>query len=70
MTQSEGGGANAMVLYAETRAAGSQPAANEDHGKWPTAVRSIPADRRASGYGETHPRPSPSLSGAKIFTPP
>jgi hypothetical protein len=32
MTQSEGGGANAMVLYAEARAAGSQPAANEDHG--------------------------------------
>jgi hypothetical protein len=39
-------------------------------GKLPTAARSIPADRRASGYGETHPRPSPSLSGAKIFTPP
>jgi hypothetical protein len=39
-------------------------------GKWPMAVRSIPVDRRASGYGETHPRPSPSLSGARILTPP
>ena len=39
-------------------------------GKWPTTARSISVDRRASGYGETHPRPSPSLSGAKILTPP
>jgi hypothetical protein len=40
------------------------------NGKRPTAVRSILVDWRASGYGETHPRPSPSLSGAKILTPP
>jgi hypothetical protein len=39
-------------------------------GKQPTTVRSILVDRRASAYGETHPRPSLSLSGAKILTPP
>jgi hypothetical protein len=31
MTQSDGRGANAMVLYAVARAAGSQPPANEGH---------------------------------------
>jgi hypothetical protein len=34
-----------------------------------TVAKSIPAARRASGYGEPHPRPSPSWSSAKIFTP-
>jgi hypothetical protein len=32
VTQSDDGGANAMVLYAAARAAGSQPPANGDHG--------------------------------------
>jgi hypothetical protein len=39
-------------------------------GKRPMVERSIPVDQRASGYDETHPRPSPSLSGARILTPP
>jgi hypothetical protein len=39
-------------------------------GKRPTVARFIPADRRASGYGETHLRLSPSLSGAKILNLP
>jgi hypothetical protein len=37
-------------------------------GKWPTAVRLIPTDRRASGYGELSRDRARVDSGAKIFT--
>jgi hypothetical protein len=39
------------------------------NGERSTAAKSILAARRASGYGEPLPRPSPSWSSAKIFTP-
>jgi hypothetical protein len=39
------------------------------NGERSTSAKSIPAARRASGYGEPHPCPSPSWSSAKIFTP-
>ena len=39
-------------------------------GKWPTVARSIPTDRRASGYGELSRDRARVDPGAKIFTRP
>jgi hypothetical protein len=66
----------AFTVVALRRSSGMQDVIHYDVvqrlSTWHTVVsgqRRRGLSRQASGYDKTHPRPSPSLSCAKIFTP-